>query len=304
MGVKLVLRLILAFLFATLAAIFSQLIPPFLGESFTIRALLTVAAGGIGYVVFPAVSRSVRIIIITTFNFVVHRVSSEVSSQILKLRPNPSLAGASMGAGALPQVGSLALTRPLILDTSAIIDGRILDIGKTGFISGLLLVPQFVLTELQQVADSADSLKRARGRRGFEILAELKKIKSLKLEVWDKDQNGRQVDDKLVSLAKSLHGRIITCDFNLNQLAQVSNINVLNVNDLANAVKAVSLPGEAMELKIVHLGKDKSQGVGYLADGTMVVVAEGAAQIGQSIEVEVTKNIQTPAGRMIFAKES
>lgn len=298
MGVKLVLRLILAFLFATLAAIFSQLIPPFFGESFTIRALLTAAAGGIGYVVFPSVAKSIRVITMTTFNFVVHRVSSEVSSQILKLRPNPSLAGVQ------PQVGSLALTRPLILDTSAIIDGRILDIGKTGFISGLVLVPQFVLTELQQVADSADALKRARGRRGFAVLEELKKIKSLRVEVWDKDQNGKQVDDKLINLAKSLHGRIITCDFNLNQLAKVSGINVLNVNDLANAVKTVSLPGEVMELKVMHLGKDKSQGVGYLADGTMVVVSNSADKIGQTITVEVTKNIQTPAGRMIFAKEA
>jgi len=285
----LVLRLILAFLFATLAAIFSQLIPPFLGEaSFIIRVLLTLAAGGIGYIVFPPIARSIRIIVMTTFNFVVHRVSSEVSNQIIKF-PRP-------------QVGSIALTKPLILDTSAIIDGRILDIAKTGFISGLILVPKFVLTELQQVADSSDGLKRARGRRGFETIEELKKVKYLKVEVWDKEQNGKLVDEKLLNLAKSLHGRIITTDYNLNKIATISNISVLNVNDLANAVKTVSLPGESLEIKIVHLGKDRQQGVGYLVDGTMVVIADAADKIGRQVLVEVTKNIQTPAGRMIFGK--
>ena len=188
------------------------------------------------------------------------------------------------------------------MDTSAIIDGRILDIAKTGFVSGLVLVPKFILTELQQVADSADSLKRARGRKGFEIVEELKKIKKLRIEIWDKDQNGKQVDEKLLNLAKSLHGRIITTDYNLNRVAQAWGIEVLNVNDLANAVKTVSLPGESMEIKVVHLGKDKTQGVGYLSDGTMVVVADSAEKIGQTVKTEVTKNIQTPAGRMIFAK--
>lgn len=299
MRTQLVFRLILAFLFATLAAIFSQLIPPFLGEaSFVVRVLLTLAAGGIGFIIFPGIARSVRIITMTTFNFVVHRVSSEVSNQIIRLpRFNTPF------SGIIPQVGSVNLTRPLILDTSAIIDGRILDIAKTGFLNGLILVPNFILTELQQVADSVDSLKRARGRRGFEILEEFKKTKQVKLEVWDKEQNGKQVDDKLINLAKSLHGRIITTDFNLNKVALVSGINVLNVNDLANAVKTMSLPGESLEIKIVHLGKDSSQGVGYLLDGTMVVVSQGADKIGQTIKVEVTKNIQTPAGRMVFAKE-
>ena len=299
MRLKLVLRLILALLFAISAAIFSQLIPPFLGEaSFMIRVLLTLVSGCVGYLLFPQIARSIRVITLTTFNFVVHRVSSEVSSQIARFpRSNPSF------SGVLPQVGSVALTKPLILDTSAIIDGRVLDIAKTGFVSGLILVPNFVLTELQQVADSSDSLKRARGRRGFEVVEELKKIKQVKLEVWDKEQNGKLVDDKLVNLAKGLHARIITTDFNLNKLASVSNISVLNVNDLANAVKATSLPGEALEIKIVHLGKDSSQGVGYLPDGTMVVVTEAADRRGQTIKVEVTKNIQTPAGRMVFAKE-
>lgn len=300
MRVRNILRLVWAFLIATFAAIYSQLIPPIFGEdSFAIRVLLTLAAGGAGYVVFPKIASSIRVITLTTFNFVVHRVSSEVSSQMARF----SRQGA-FTSNPTPQVGSVSLVRPLILDTSAIIDGRILDIAKTGFISGLILVPKFILTELQQVADSADNLKRQRGRRGFEIVEELKKIKRIKLEVWDKDQNGKDVDEKILNLAKALHGQIITTDFNLNRVASVSNVAVLNVNDLSNAVKTVALPGESLELKIVHLGKDKKQGVGYLPDGTMVVVADAAEKIGRTLNLEITKNIQTPAGRMIFAKES
>lgn len=299
MRLHLVLRLILAFIFATFAAIFSSLIPEIPGiNAFAIKVLLTLASGLIGYVVFPNVAHSIKVIVMTMFNFTLHRFSSEVSSQFFRLPRN-----SSPFSGAVPQVGSLSLTRPLILDTSAVIDGRILDIAKTGFISGLILIPQFVLTELQQVADSSDSLKRARGRRGFEVVEELKKIKPMKLEVWDKDQNGKAVDEKLLNLAKSLHGRIITCDFNLNRMASVSNVGVLNVNDLANAVKTVSLPGESLEMKVVHLGKDKNQGIGYLPDGTMIVISDAVEKIGQTIKVEVTKNIQTPAGRMVFAKE-
>lgn len=300
MRLRLTLRLLVAFIFATFAAIFSQLIPPIWGfDSFLIRVLLTIAVALIGYMLFPTIARYLRVITMTSLNFVIHRLSSELSSQIIKF-PRPNFPFSQP----IGQVGSLNLTKPLILDTSAIIDGRILDIGKTGFITGLVLVPQFVLTELQQVADSSDGLKRARGRRGFEVLEELKKIKQIRVEVWDKDQNGKQVDEKLINLAKSLHGRIITTDFNLNRLAQISNISVLNVNDLANAVKTVSLPGEDLELKVVHLGKDRSQGVGYLADGTMVVVEDAADKIGQTIKIEVTKNIQTPAGRMVFGKQN
>lgn len=299
MRTKLVLRLILAFLFATLAAIYSQLIPPIIGEaSFLIRVLLTLAAGGIGYIVFPSVARSVRVIIMTTFTFVVHRVSSEVSNQIVKL-PRPNLPFSHP----THQVGSVSLTRPLILDTSVIIDGRILDIAQTGFISGLILIPKFVLTELQQVADSSDDLKRQRGRKGFEVIEQLKKVKMIRVEVWDKDQAGKSVDEKLMNLSKGLNGKILTTDFNLNKLASISNLAVLNVNDLANSVKTISLPGERMEIKIMHLGKDKTQGVGYLNDGTMVVVTEGAHNLGKTIKIEVTKNIQTPAGRMVFGKK-
>lgn len=299
MRLKLIFRLIWVFLLATFAAIFSQLIPPFFGEaSFVIRVLLTLASAGIGYVVFPPVAKWIKVITMTTFNFVVHRVSFEVSNQIIKLpRPNFPFPHPT------PQVGSVAITRPLILDTSTIIDGRILDIAKTGFISGLVLAPKFVLTELQQVADSSDDLKRQRGRRGFEIVEELKKLKSIRVEIWDKDQSGKTVDEKLMNLSKAINGKLITTDFNLNKLATVSNLSVLNVNDLANAVKTVALPGEEMLIKVVHLGKDKRQGIGYLPDGTMVVIADSAQNLGQTIKIEVTKNMQTAAGRMIFARQ-
>ncbi len=296
MRLKLIFRLIWAFIFATLAAIYSQLIPVEGGKSFVIRALLTLAAGGVGYVVFPNIARSIRVITLTTFNFVVHRVSSEVSNQLIKFPRSFSFPHSTS------QLGSVAITKPLILDTSAIIDGRILDIAKTGFVSGLILVPKFILTELQQVADSSDDLKRARGRRGFEIVEGLKAIKQIRLEVWDKDQSGKAVDDKLLNLAKGLNGKILTTDYNLNRVATVTGIGVLNINDLANAIKTNALPGEDLNIKIVHLGKDRSQGVGYLPDGTMVVISDSAEKIGQTIKVSVTKNIQTPAGRMIFAK--
>lgn len=300
MRLRLILRLIWAFLFATFAAIYSQLIPPILGfNTFIIRVLLTLIAAVVGYVAFPKVAKSVKIISISSLNFMVHRVSSEVSNQIAKF-PRPNLPFSHP----TPQIGSVSLVRPLVLDTSAIIDGRILDIARTNFISGLILIPKFVLTELQQVSDSSDDLKRARGRRGFEIVEELKKIKTIRVEIWDKEQKGKLVDEKLMNLAKALNGKIITTDFNLNRVASVSNIAVLNINDLSNAVKTIALPGENLEIKIVHLGKDRNQGIGYLPDGTMIVVSDAAEKIGKNVEVEVTKNIQTPAGRMIFGKES
>lgn len=296
----LILRLILAFLFATFAVIFSELIPPEVGaDSFLIKVVITVVAAAIGFAVFPDIAKRVTLITTIFFNFIVSRVSQEVSNQILRLRGQQPFPVAQIN----PPIGSVAISRPLILDTSAIIDGRISDIVKVGFISGLILIPNFVLTELQQVADSKDDLKRQRGRRGFEIIEAIKKNKGVRVEIWDKDQAGKTVDEKLLNLAKSLNGKIITTDFNLNKVASVANTAVLNVNDLSNAVKALALPGEEVEIKIVHLGKDTHQGVGYLPDGTMVVVAEGADYIGKTIKVEVTKSLQIPAGRMIFGKK-
>lgn len=301
MNIKIVLRLILALSFATLAVIFSELLPPLEGvNSVLLRILLTILAALIGFLVFPEIAAKVTYWTVYSFNFVVNRITNELLSQIMRISKNDSLHLPFITHA--PQGNTVVLQKPLILDTSAIIDGRILDIAKTGFLFGTVVVPQFILTELQQVADSSDFLKRSRGRHGFELIEELKKIKSLRIEVWDKDVLGKQVDDKVLQLAKNLHGRIVTTDYNLNRVASVSNVAVLNVNDLANAVKTVAIPGEKLEVKIMHLGKDSTQGVGYLNDGTMIVVQDGAEVVGNTIAIEVTKNIQSPAGRMIFGK--
>lgn len=299
MRLQLILRLILALTFATVAVIFSELIPDIPGtNTLLVKVFATVIAAWVGFLIFPDVARSVKIFSLTFFNFTLHRVSQEFLNQLLRLPRARFPFGHQT-----PQIGQVQLTKPLILDTSSIIDGRILDVFKTGFLSGLVLVPRFVLSELQQVADSKDDLKRQRGRRGFDSLEELKKVKGVKVEIWDKEQTGKAVDDKLLNLAKSLHGKIITCDFNLARLAESLSVSTLNINDLSNSLKTVALPGETFEVKIVHLGKDPTQGVGYLPDGTMIVIADAAESIGKSIKVEVTKTIQIPQGRMIFGKK-
>ncbi|HQE93689.1 MAG TPA: PIN domain-containing protein [Anaerolineae bacterium] len=192
---------------------------------------------------------------------------------------------------------------PVLLDTSVIIDGRIADICRTGFIQGELIVPLFVLNELQHVADSSDTLRRNRGRRGLEILRQLQEDSPVPVRLTDADVPGiREVDDKLIALAKELGGSILTNDYNLNRVAELQAVKVLNVNELANAVKTVLLPGESFSIHVLQEGKEQNQGVGYLDDGTMVVVEEGARYIGETIDVTVSKTLQTAAGRMIFAR--
>jgi uncharacterized protein YacL len=193
--------------------------------------------------------------------------------------------------------------RSILLDTSVIIDGRIADIARTGFLSGQMLVPNFVLLELQHIADSSDSLRRQRGRRGLDILNRMQKDSTVLFRVTDMDVEGvREVDDKLVILAKQLKTSILTNDFNLNKVAELQGVQVLNINELANAVKAVYIPGEKFEVLVIQEGKEVGQGVGYLDDGTMVVVEEGKNLIDQTIPVVVTKVLQTAAGRMIFGR--
>jgi uncharacterized protein YacL len=190
-----------------------------------------------------------------------------------------------------------------ILDTSVIIDGRIADICETGFADGTLVVPQFVLKELQFVADSSDALKRNRGRRGLDILQKIQKMASVDVIVSDMDfPNVREVDLKLIELARSLQGKIVTNDFNLNKVAQLRGIEVLNINELANALKPVVLPGEFMKVFILKEGKEYNQGVAYLDDGTMVVVDNARRLIGKTIDVVVTSVLQTTAGKMIFGR--
>ncbi len=189
------------------------------------------------------------------------------------------------------------------MDTSAIIDGRILDIFKSGFVDGTIVVPEFVLTELRHVADSADDLKRQRGRRGLDILNRLQSELRIEVKVVDKDYDHiDEVDAKLVKLAFDMGAKIVTNDFNLNKIAQFQGVSVLNVNELANAVKTVLLPGEEMEILILKEGKESNQGVGYLDDGTMIVVQGGKRYIGENKSIMVTSVLQTAAGKMVFAK--
>lgn len=210
--------------------------------------------------------------------------------------------------GIMSPAGTRSIGQPipqngqLIVDTSTLIDGRIADISQAGFIPGSLIIPRFVLDELQHIADSYDSMRRNRGRRGLEILTRLQQESTTPLEISDLDAKEiTDVDSKLVKLAKSLGCAIITNDFNLNQVAKIQGVQVLNVNELANAVRPVALPGEEMQVSIIQEGKEFGQGLGFLDDGTMIVVENGLRYINSSITVVVTRVLQTAAGRMIFA---
>lgn len=203
------------------------------------------------------------------------------------------IASGVAGAGAAPKV----------IDTSVIVDGRIVDILESGFLEGPLILPRFILRELQQIADSTDTLRRTRGRRGLEVLKRLQELGLLEISERDYD-DVRAADAKLVRLARDLGGKLLTTDYNLNRVAHVEGVQVLNINELSNAVKPVVLPGEEMHVQIIRDGKEPHQGVGYLDDGTMIVVENGRRLIGEFAEIVVTSVLQTAAGRMIFAKLS
>lgn len=190
---------------------------------------------------------------------------------------------------------------PALVDTSVIIDGRIADIARAGFAPGKLLIPRFVLAELQLIADSGDAMKRSRGRRGLEMLTTMRQS-GVDMEVIEYDYDDiREVDAKLVRLGRHLNVSVLTTDYNLNRVASIEGVRVLNINELANAVRPVVVPGEYMMVKVVQPGKEKSQGVGYLADGTMIVVDNGDKLMGQEVECEITRVFQTVAGKMLFA---
>ncbi len=221
-----------------------------------------------------------------------HRKKDDISFALGNIRRNPKDKTKTQGRSC-----------PKILDTSVIIDGRIADICKTGFIEGPLVIPVFVLEELQHIADSSDSLKRNRGRRGLDILNKIQKELDIEVIINDeKFDDVKEVDSKLLKLTQLLKGKIITNDYNLNKVAEVQGIEVLNINELANAVKPVVLPGEEMVVQVVKDGKESNQGLAYLDDGTMIVVEGGRKFIGKTIDVIVTSVLQTSAGRMIFAK--
>ncbi len=204
-----------------------------------------------------------------------------------------------------PKVDPVTSQAPQVLvDTSAIIDGRIADIIKTGFVPGKLLVPRFVLAELQNIADSDDAMRRGRGRRGLEMLNLMRQDPNVELDIIEENpEDVKEVDHKLVYLAKKFNTNILTTDYNLNRVATIDTVKVLNVNELANAIRPVVLPGEELVVKVVQLGKEKNQGVGYLADGTMIVVENGDKLMGKEVTTEVTRIFQTVAGKMIFAAE-
>ncbi|MEK7477256.1 MAG: PIN domain-containing protein [Candidatus Coatesbacteria bacterium] len=211
-------------------------------------------------------------------------------------------APANSKAGAVTGPGKNAIA-PKLLDTSVIIDGRIAEVCETGFLEGVFYIPRFVLQELQRIADSSDPLKRNRGRRGLDILNRMQRSK-ITLEVLEVDApETREVDEKLLIIGKARGARIITNDFNLNKVAEIHGVPVLNINDLANALKPAVLPGELLTIRVIKEGKEAGQGIGYLDDGTMVVVDNGKVYMGQKIEVVVTSALQTAAGRMIFAKK-
>ena len=195
--------------------------------------------------------------------------------------------------------------RPCVLDTSVIIDGRIADVAETNIFDGKLIIPKFVINELQAIADSSDRLRRGRGRRGLDILNRLRTTRAQDLEIFEQDLPefaGQPVDIKLVALAKHLQGKLITNDYNLNKVAKLQGVPVINFNDLSNALKPVFLPGEHIDVRVVKAGEEPGQGVGYLEDGTMVVIENGRDEIGNTVNIAVTSVLQTSAGRMVFGK--
>jgi uncharacterized protein YacL len=282
--VGLIISFLLAIPLANLPGIWGRILP-FVG---------TVVCGGLG--VALAVQRK---------NDIAHLFQSAVTARRAREREREEEREREREKGKdrnKEQTPQVAPVTQILLDTSAIIDGRIADITQTGFVAGSLVVPRFVLNELQRIADSADTMRRNRGRRGLEMLNRLQKDATVPIEITDADiEDIAEVDGKLVKMARNLHCPIITNDFNLNRVAELQGVKVLNINELANAVKPVLLPGEDIFIKIMQDGKELGQGVGYLDDGTMIVVEGGRQYMSMTIEVTVTRVLQTVAGRMIFA---
>lgn len=295
--------IITAFILGSLGFFLAGLIPlpaPFrLNQTRLIYALVGVL---IGLLSFAQVSSWVAKVSTRLFKQLISRLAFEIFNQFNQVMSRGRATVPALVTTELSQDYLNSISGSIVLDTSSIIDGRVLDVAKTGFLCGIILLPAFVLRELQQVADSSDNTKRSRGRRGFEVVEGLKRIEGIKLEIWDHDVKGKNVDDKLIRLGKILHGKVLTADFNLNRVARLSGVQILNLNELSNALKTLPIPGETLNVKIIQYGKDKNQGVGYLGDGTMVVVKDAASLIGQEIPTEVNKILQGPSGRMIFGK--
>lgn len=289
MPYQLLLRLVLALAFGALGNLLARTnIPPNLPFPLPIWAnfAFTVLFAALGAVVIDIVSFAAK----TGLARLAEAITKNLAAQVMARRKRRSSKRENIDPN------------PLVLDTSAIIDSRIADVAQTGFLFGTVYVIPSILGELQHIADSQDDIRRQRGRRGLEVLENLKKVKNLKVTVLDEDPEGKEVDEKLINLGKKLKGRIITCDYNLSKVARVKGVESLNVNELSQAVRVQVLPAEELKVNLVHQGKTKDQAVGYLTDGTMIVVEGGASYIGKEIAVVVSRSLQTVAGRMIFAR--
>ena len=262
-------------------------------------SVATLAGVAINQMNIPFITAVVPVILSLVLGYLGFRLGFSKRDELLQMFTGKSSAKRRL----TDTVGKDGSEHYKLLDTSVIIDGRIADISATGFVEGTLVVPQFVLTELQHIADSSDTLKRTRGRRGLDILKRLQDERASKVLITEIDfEDVSEVDLKLVRLAKKMDAQILTNDFNLNKVCELHRVQVLNINDLANAVKPVVIPGEDMQVVVIKDGKEHNQGVAYLDDGTMIVVEGGRSYIGQALTVTVTSVLQTSAGRMIFAK--
>lgn len=281
---------------------------PFLGQ--TLVAFLSAAVGLylIPYLIKISIKGLKSWLSAVIRSSVSHSVGSFMATQAGRIK---EARGQGLGASSKSHKESNRLSSNLlpltsnhavILDTSAIIDGRIISVVKLGFMGGSVIVPTFVLNELQSLADSSDDMKRAKGRRGLDLLEELKKEIKERFVLSETEVEGRDVDEKLLKLAKKIKAKVVTVDFNLNKTGRVSGVEILNVNDLANELRTPLVPGQVVAIKIIHEGKDRQQGVGYLPDGTMIVVEEAKNRIGEKVEIEVSRFLQTSAGKMVFGK--
>jgi len=342
LSLSIILRIIVVIIGGTIAWEIGVLTPhvaAFIGLGFEFyQAILAVVGGVLGYVLAPhfttkpfravydrLASIPVRVLIQSTIGMVIGFLMGALLAGPLGRLPGvigqilPGIAalllgfigariGGQRGEEILAVLGlrmddSTEKRHVVLLDTSVIIDGRIADIARSGFIREIMVVPRFVLNELQYVADSADVLRRNRGRRGLDVLNRLEKAETASLEISEEEVDEvEEVDSKLVTLARRLDCPILTNDYNLNRIAELQHVQVLNINELANAVKAIVLPGESLEVTVIQEGKEAGQGVGYLDDGTMIVIEDGKRLIGRTISITVTRVLQTVAGRMIFGQ--
>lgn len=283
---KVFLRPTLAIVFGFIGAFIARIVIPFDPISF----------GGLTIIIVAGLAFCLLGFILPEFStWIAAQGVSAIALQIVKNMGGPIHFGS-------PRVKKKETLSPILVDTSVLVDGRIADIVKSGFLNGTFMILPSVVSELHMLADGADPLKRTRGRRGLDALSEIKKERSIKVQVLSREPDDSEVDDKLVTLAKKLKAAILTVDFNLNKVASIKGVRVLNINELANAVKVAILPGEELDITITAAGSGKDQGVGFLDDGTMVVVEDAAQAKGKSLTVRVAKVLQTAAGKMIFAK--